>query len=311
MNAKLKYVTVIGFLVNALSFTNTIFQISRSRKFSIDMAVMGRNLEVEVNGNKIYYDYMKSDKPSPDSFPILYLPGLFHNKNEAKTVSIQSYCKKNAYDFLCADYYGVGKTSDKFAEATLSRWVDDTIAVMENVLKSKKVLLVGFGVGTWVSFVIAARRPDLVKGIVAMATDIDFTEELIWKKLSDDIKNKIMTEGSANIPWGNSGNIYPISKALIEDGRQHLILKDRKPNTYPVRCPVRLMHAIDDDEVPYVYALKIVNAITSLDANVVLLKRSTHSMDNEADIHTMRFLIEEVMTDARLRVFDLRSPASG
>ena len=98
------------------------------------------------------------------------------------------------------------------------------------------------------------------------------------------------SEGQAEITWGNSGSKYPISKALIEDGRKNLILKDRKPNTYPVRCPVRLMHAIDDDEVPYDFALKVINAIASHDANVVLLKGSTHSMDHEADIHTMRFL---------------------
>ena len=112
---------------------------------------------------------------------------------------MQSYCKKNDYEFLCADYYGVGRTSDKFAEATLSRWVEDTIALMEKVLVNKKVLLVGFGVGSWISFVIAAKRPDLVKGIVALATDIDFTEELLWKKLPEDIKNKIMTEGNYSI----------------------------------------------------------------------------------------------------------------
>lgn len=48
--------------------------------------------------------------------------------------------------------------------------------------------------GAWISFLIALRRPDLVAGIVGLSADPDFTEELLWKSLSEDIKEKIMQE---------------------------------------------------------------------------------------------------------------------
>lgn len=96
---------------------------------------------------------------------------------------------------MCADYYGIGRSAGTFSEATLSRWVEDTIVLIEQVLQKQKVVIVGYGVGTWISFLLAAKRPDLVKGIVGLASDPDFTEELLWKNLSEDIKAKIMNEG--------------------------------------------------------------------------------------------------------------------
>ena len=76
--------------------------------------------------------------------------------------------------------------------------------------------------GAWISFLIALRRPDLVAGIVGLSADPDFTEELLWKSLSEDIKQQIMTAGSAEITWGKEK--YPITKELILDGRKNLLL---------------------------------------------------------------------------------------
>ena len=80
--------------------------------------------------------------------------------------------------------------------------------------------------GAWISFIIASKRPDLIRGVVGIAADPDFTEELLWKTLSEEVKNKIMTEGVAEIQWG--ANKYPISRNLIEDGRKNLLLTGGK-----------------------------------------------------------------------------------
>ena len=85
----------------------------------------------------------------------------------------------------------------------MSRWASDTIALMEAVLtgNSEKTVLVGHGVGAWISFVVAQKRPDLVAGIVGMAADPDFTEELLWKKLPEDVKNRIVSSLHARAKW--------------------------------------------------------------------------------------------------------------
>ena len=55
-------------LVNRLQNSNMQFKYIR-------MGTLGRSLDVEIQGTKICYDYMKSDKTATDAFPVLYLPG--------------------------------------------------------------------------------------------------------------------------------------------------------------------------------------------------------------------------------------------
>lgn len=267
----------------------------------------GKNLVAEVNGANLCYDFYKAT--SPVGPPVVYLPGLIRQKTDAKSINLQQWCKRTGLSYFCSDYVGVGRSTGKFTDGSVGRWADDTIALIDTALKPKdgKVVLVGHGVGSWIAFIIAKKRPDLVSGIVGMAADPDFTEELLWKRLPEDVKNKIMTEGVADIVWGKEK--YPISRNLIEDGRKNLLLKGGA-GSIPVTCPVRLIHGLLDEEVPHTLALQLVDNVASSDASVVLLKQSTHSMDTEQDFKTMRSMILEVLT-AFKGDFDLRSPGSG
>lgn len=154
----------------------------------------------------------------------MFLPGLDRQKNDGHSNNLKGFCKKIGATFLCADYVGVGKSGGQFTDGSVSRWAQDTIELIDSVVSpmKKKVILIGHGVGAWISFVVAAKRPDLVAGIVGLAADPDFTEELLWKKLPEDVKAKIMSEGVYEITWGREK--YPISKNLIEDGRKNLLL---------------------------------------------------------------------------------------
>jgi hypothetical protein len=114
-------------------------------------------------------------------------------------------------------------------------------------------------------------------------------------------------DGVTEISWGNDK--YPISRNLIEDGKKNLLLTGG-PGSLGITCPVRLIHAIADEEVPYTLALKLVENVRSTDASVVLLKSETHALESEAALKTMRSMVTEVLT-AYTGSFDLTSPGSG
>lgn len=265
----------------------------------------GRNNKINVNGFDLAYDLHRSTS-STEGPAIMFLPGLIRQKNEAKSINLQALCKNLDLTFLCADYVGVGRSSGKFSDGTVSKWASDTISLLD-ALREKKIILVGHGVGAWVSMVVAAKRRDLIKGIVGISADPDFTENLLWSQLSEDVKNKIMTEGVCEINWGSEK--YLISKNLIEDGRENLLLTGG-PRSIKVHCPVRLIHGLEDEEVPFQLALQLAENIVAEDVSVVLVKGSKHSMDAEADFKTMRSMIQEVI-EVSSKEFDLRSPGSG
>jgi pimeloyl-ACP methyl ester carboxylesterase len=267
----------------------------------------GKNLKISVPGTNDVISYDLFHQVKEEFIPIVYLPGLVREKNEAKSVYLQSLCKKASTSFLAADYYGVGRSDGSFQDGSISRWMEDSIYLIDTLLAKKKVILVGHGMGAWISFLIAQKRPDLVSGIVGLSADPDFTEELLWRSFSDEIKEQIMSEGSVMINWGKEK--YPITRKLIEDGRKNLLLAGEK-GSVAVSCPVRLIHALYDEEVPFSMVQKLVDNISSEDASLVLIKGAQHAMEGEKEFRVMRTMIEEI-NNAFKGDFDLRSPASG
>jgi pimeloyl-ACP methyl ester carboxylesterase len=240
----------------------------------------GKNLKVAVEGGNLCYDLLRAKSPAGP--PIVYLPGLSEKKNQALSTNLQSFCKKNEFSFLCADYFGIGRSDGKLSDGCVSRWASDTITLLDKLLSKEnndKAILVGRGVGAWISFVVAAKRPDRVAGIVGMAADPDFTEELLWKSFDEDMKKKITSaadDATFEITWGQEK--YTISKNLIMDGRKNLLLSG-SAGSVPVKCPIRLIHGVYDEEVPYTIALKLLENCKSRDGQLVLLKTSSHAME--------------------------------
>jgi len=85
--------------------------------------------------------------------------------------------------------------------------------------------------------------------------------------------------GMYEIQWGDT--TYPITRALVEDARHHLILNG-EPRTLPVLCPVRILHGTLDEEVPYETAVRLAEVIESDDV-VITLSRSRHYLDDFDD----------------------------
>ena len=130
------------------------------------------------------------------------------------------------------------------------------------------------------AILVALRRPDLVRGIVGIGSDPDFTEDLLWPSLSESDQEAIMTgncgeegggEGILNVPWGKRGEEYPITRSLIVDGRENLVLRGGK-DSLDVNCPVRLVHDLDDPEVPPMTSMRLAEAVRSDDVVLVMPK---------------------------------------
>ena len=75
-----------------------------------------------------------------------------------------------------------------------------------------------------------------------------------------------------------------------------------------VQCPVRLLHGLEDEEVPYTTAVRLANRIKTEDVTVSLSK-SGHYMDDIDDFKRTRLAIQDCLES--IFVLDLRSPSSG
>jgi len=239
------------------------------------------NFMLTADGHRIAYTQCLVENSNE---VVVYLPNLADGRTSPSASQCKEYCVQNSLNFLCADWFGRGESSGKLMEATLTRWTNDTIAFLNEHMPDvkggiggAKAVLVGSGVGVWVSVLVAMRRPDLVRGIVGIGGDPDFTEDLLWKGLPEKTKNEIMERGYKEIQWGNKNATYPVTSTLIEDGRSNLVLRGG-PRSLPIRCPVRLIHCMNDDEVPVETSLKLAECLESRNVVVTMPKEGLETV---------------------------------
>ena len=148
--------------------------------------------------------------------------------------------------------------------------------------------------GAWITLLASIKRPNDIIGMVGISSAPDFSEELIWNKLTDSQKQKMKTDGICDIGGSdpNCKHIYPISFNLIKDGRKFLLLNKEKID---IKCPVHLLHGQQDIDVPYSISERIFIKIAHNNASLKLIKDGNHSLSREKDLNMICNSIDEII----------------
>jgi pimeloyl-ACP methyl ester carboxylesterase len=129
---------------------------------------------------------------------------------------------------------------------------------------------------------------------VLIAPAPDFTEKLMWPEFSPEEQTEIMQEGFTLRPSAY-GEPYPITRALIEDGRQWSIL-DKE---IAFAGPVRILQGMQDPDVPWGHALALTQALTAEDLVLHLIKDGDHRLSRDEDIARLLEVCSEVAAIVR------------
>jgi pimeloyl-ACP methyl ester carboxylesterase len=153
------------------------------------------------------------------------------------------------------------------------------------------LILVGSSMGGWIGLLAALARPDRVAAFVGIAAAPDFTEVLTWSTMGAGERADLMRHGVLQMP-SRYGQPYPITRALIEDGRTRLLLN--APIT--LDCPVRLLHGQNDPDVPWKTALRVARQLTSPDVQVILVKDGDHRLSRPQDLALLRRTLASLLS---------------
>lgn len=230
--------------------------------------------------------YHKSDGDAPG---VIFLGGFMSDMTGTKACELETFCRHRGHAFIRFDYQGHGQSSGDFTDGTIGLWADDALAILDE-LTSGPQILVGSSMGGWIALLTALARPDRVAGLLGIAAAPDFTEELMWQRFNEDARAAIEADGVYHEPSEYEDSPYPITKALIEDGRTHLLLQ----RPIAVHCPVRLLHGMKDEAVPWTTAPRIAEALLSDEVRVSLIKDGDHRLSRDQDLMRMRMLVEEL-----------------
>lgn len=238
-----------------------------------------------ADGTTIAYNKRTGKNPG-----IVFLHGFKSDKTGGKALAVDEFCAKRGQAFVRFDASGHGESAGRFEDGTIGGWTDDAIAVLDGLTEGPQIL-VGSSMGGWLMLLTALERRDRIVGLLGLAAAPDFTEELIFDAFSLEQKQTLLREGRVLIDDCYGEEPYPLSRGLVEDGRQHLLLH----GPINLTCPVRLIHGQKDEDVPWRTALRLQEHLTAEDVEVTLVKSSGHRLSEPDDLARMLDILESLL----------------
>lgn len=219
---------------------------------------------------------------SPDSKPgIMFLSGFFSDMTGTKASYLAERCTETGRCFTRFDYRGHGLSSGAFIDGCIGDWLDDAIKVFDAVTRGPQIL-VGSSMGGWIMLLLALARPERVAGLVGIAAAPDFTEELVWQKLTPAQQQEMQQKGVLYEP-SDYGDPLPYTLKLVEDGRKHLLLN----KSIAIHAPTHLLQGMKDNDVPWRLAPRIAEKLASPNVQVTLIKEGDHRLSTPADLQLL------------------------
>ncbi|PRY78281.1 serine aminopeptidase S33 family [Yoonia maritima] len=231
-------------------------------------------------GRKIAYHLTDGTGPA-----VVFLGGFKSDMGGTKAVYLEDWARKEGRAFLRFDYSGHGESDGAFTDGAIGDWFEDACAALG--LIAGKVVLVGSSMGGWISLQIARAMPERIAGMVTIAAAPDFTEDSMWGSFTDAQKAEL-AQGQVALP-SDYGEPYIITKRLIEEGRNRLVLRD--PLSLPF--PVRFLQGTADADVDMSVALRLLDHATGPDMRLTLLDGADHRFSDD----TCLTLIEQSVTE--------------
>lgn len=217
---------------------------------------------------------------------IVWLGGFKSEMNGTKATALDAWAERMGRAFVRFDYFGHGESSGDFRGGTISRWRADSLTVLDELTVGPQIL-VGSSMGAWLALLVALARPERIAALLLIAPATDFTETLLWKRLDRGVQKEILEKGEWLRPTTYGPDPYPITRELIADGRRHLLLDGR----IALSCPVRVVLGMNDPDVPWQHALKLVEALGP-DTQITLVKDGDHRLSKPHELA----LIEQILS---------------
>ncbi len=239
-------------------------------------------------GRRIAYHRTEGEGPG-----VVFLGGFKSDMGGTKAVHLEGWAKAQGRAFLRFDYSGHGDSSGDFADGTIGDWAADAEAAIRELTTGPQVL-VGSSMGGWISLILAERLPERIAGLIGIAAAPDFTEDSMWGGFSPDQRAALEREGQVALP-SEYGDPYLITRRLIEEGRDHLVL--RRPMTLPF--PARFLQGTADEDVEQAVALTILDHAEGGDIRLTLVKGADHRFSSPDCLLLIEETLEDVLKAAR------------
>ncbi len=220
---------------------------------------------------------------------VVFLGGFMSDMTGEKARALDAFCRRSGRAFLRFDYRGHGASGGRFEDAVLSDWLADTLAVLDRLTEGPQIL-VGSSMGGWLMLLAALARPERVHALAAVAPATDFVLRM-EAELTADERRALADKGAFLRPSAYGDGPYTITRALIEDGRRHCLM--HRP--IPIDRPVRILHGMRDDAVPWRESLRLAERLKGPDVHTIFVKDGDHRLSRPADLALLASVLDGLL----------------
>jgi len=224
-----------------------------------------------------------------DGPDVLFLSGFRSDMDGSKALALDAWAARTGRALVRFDYSGHGRSGGRFEDGTIGRWLEESLAVLDGLCR-RPVILVGSSMGGWLALLVARARRGAAAGLVLVAPAPDFTTRLLEPSLDAEARAALARDGVWMRPSAYGDGPYPVTRALIEDSRAHLLL-DRP---IEVGCPVHILQGVRDEAVPWSYATELVSKLAGEEVVLTLIKDGDHRLSRPQDVERLIAAVEEI-----------------
>jgi pimeloyl-ACP methyl ester carboxylesterase len=227
---------------------------------------------------------------------LVWLGGYRSDMCGTKAEAMDKWAAEKGHACCRHDYSGHGESSGDFMQGTISRWLEESMAVFDRYCETGNHVLVGSSMGGWVALRMVqelARRgqSERLKALLLLAPAPDFTHELMKPQLSDDQRHQLESRGYMEEPSKYSADPNIFTKALFDDGEDNRVMK----GLIETGCPVHILQGMQDPDVPYEHAMKLVTFLPNEHVTMTLVKDGDHRLSRDEDIALLLRTIEQLV----------------
>ena len=240
--------------------------------------------------------YLPPEAAAPGATGLFWLSGFMSDMASTKAAALADFARSKRLGYTRFDYSGHGRSGGKFIDGTIGRWLEEAEAIFTRVSRGPQVII-GSSMGGHIALLLLRRlmrgapgEAQRIKGLVLIAPAWDMTEELMWKKFPETVKQEIMEKGFHLRPSAYAAP-YTITRTLIEDGRNHLLAR----GPFNPGRPVVVLQGLQDQDVPAAHTRKLTALLTGGHVRMIKVPDGEHRLSRPEDLEKLYAAIDSLL----------------
>lgn len=211
---------------------------------------------------------------------VLWIGGFRSDMEGTKALALDAAARERGWNFVRYDHFAHGQSSGDWRQATIGRWREDAIALIDKL--EGPIIPVGSSMGGWIALLAALTRFDRIKAMVLINPAQDFTERLMWPGLADHERQAILRDGEAWVVEEGLGG-YVLTHRMFDEAKAWRVLD----HPVPITSPVHIIQGRDDATVPWQHQMELIEKLTDCTVRFDLVNGGDHRLSSPADLNRL------------------------